>query len=336
MSQPETAVPAEHTIADTAGAFSILRLDGSGGATALDPGRDASWRLDAAPVWLDLDRRHERVKRFIRGGAVRDRLLAEAMLAEETRPRCVEDEEGMLLILRAVNLNPGTDPEDMVAVRLWITPSAVLSARMFHLKSIADIREALQAGKGPRAIGELVVLLITRIVARLVPVIDELRETCDDLEDNVIAPGDDPEHAQVASIRRTAIVLKRYMTPQRDAMRALRESELPWLTETDRARLGEATDRLQHCVEDLEAVRERALVIQAELESHATARQGRALYTLSIVTVLFLPLGFLTGLMGMNVKVPGEGGSLGFWIAVGAMLCIVGVELWAFKRFKWL
>lgn len=336
MSQPETAVPAEHTIADTRGAFSILRLDGAGGAMRLEPNSDASWRLDIEPIWLDLDRRNERVKAFIRDGAVRDRLMAEAMLAEETRPRCVEDDDGMLLILRAVNLNPGTDPEDMVAVRLWITPRAVLSARMFHLKSIADIREALQAGKGPKGVGELVVLLITRIVARLVPVIEELRETCDDLEDHVIAPDSDPEHAQVAAIRRRAILLKRYMTPQRDAMRQLQTAGVSWLTENDRARLAEATDQLQRCVEDLEAVRERAMVIQEELESHATARQGQALYTLSIVTVLFLPLGFLTGLMGMNVRIPGEGGSLGFWIAVGAMLCIVGVELWLFKRFKWL
>jgi zinc transporter len=44
----------------------------------------------------------------------------DALLAEETRPRSFPVGEGLVVILRGVNLDPGADPEDMVSPRLWI------------------------------------------------------------------------------------------------------------------------------------------------------------------------------------------------------------------------
>lgn len=330
------AIRHERTLADISGANHILRLDGRGGAIEVDGANPDSWRADVGLVWLDLDRRHERARAFVGASAGVDPIIAEAILADETRPRCLIEDDRMLLILRAVNLNPGADPEDMVSIRLWIGPGGVISIRTYYVKAVAEVRDLLLAGKGPRRVGELVASLACRIIGRLVPVIDDLRDQCDDLEDQMIGPTPDPERGQVAGIRRTAIVLKRYITPQREAMAALLAAEVSWLEENDKARMAESSNLLLRYIEDLDAVRERAMVIQEELGVRAAERLSKAIYIMSIFTVLFLPLNFVTGLMGMNVVLPTEGHSMGFFEILGVLCVVAAVELWLFRKVKWI
>ncbi len=336
---PPTAEALKHerTLADISGANHILRLDGRGSAVEVDGANPDSWRTDVGLVWLDLDRRHERAQEFVGKQAGVDPIIAEAILAEETRPRCLIDEDRMLLILRAVNLNPGADPEDMVSIRLWIGPGGVISVRTYYVKAVAEVRDLLLHGKGPRRVGELVASLACRIIGRLVPVINDLRDQCDDLEDQMVGPTPDPERGQVANIRRTAIVLKRYIAPQREAMDALLAAEVTWLEENDRARMAESTNLLQRYIEDLDAVRERAMVIQEELGVRNNERLSKAVYIMSMCTVLFLPLNFVTGMLGMNLKgLPAAEHPMGFYVILAALLVVVAIEVWLFRRFKWL
>ena len=59
-------------------------------------------------------------------------------------------------------------------------------------------------------------------------------------------------------------------------------------------------------------------------------------YVLSVVAAIFLPLGFLTGLLGINVGgIPGADSPLGFVVFSGILILIVGVQLWYFIRKGW-
>jgi zinc transporter len=58
---------------------------------------------------------------------------------------------------------------------------------------------------------------------------------------------------------------------------------------------------------------------------------------LTIVAGIFLPLGFLTGLMGINVGgMPGVEESSAFWIVVAVCIGILALQLFLFWRWKWL
>src|SRR5690606_33222554 len=94
------------------------RLDGKGGGEACDP-----LSLDTGSddtVWIHLNGRHADTKKILRDDFGLEPLLAKSMLAEETRPRLEETEQGTLLILRGINHNPGPEPEDLVSIRLWL------------------------------------------------------------------------------------------------------------------------------------------------------------------------------------------------------------------------
>ena len=89
--------------------------------------------------------------------------------------------------------------------------------------------------------------------------------------------------------------------------------------------------------EDLEAVRERAAVSQEELLSRLSEQLNQRMYVLSIVAAVFLPLGFLTGLLGINVGgIPGADNAQAFWIFSGLLLIAVVIQLLVFRWKKWL
>ncbi|MDX1581213.1 MAG: CorA family divalent cation transporter, partial [Alphaproteobacteria bacterium] len=102
---------------DTSGLLHGLVLDGQGGARALS---FADLESGVPPnSWVHLDHHSPEVRAWLVEKSGLDPLVCEALLAEETRPRCTPFGEGLVLILRGVNLNPGADPEDMVSLRLW-------------------------------------------------------------------------------------------------------------------------------------------------------------------------------------------------------------------------
>ena len=61
------------------------------------------------------------------------------------------------------------------------------------------------------------------------------------------------------------------------------------------------------------------------------------MYMLSIVAAIFLPLSFITGLLGINVGgMPGVESGDAFWITVGALIILLVLQLWLFRKWKWL
>ena len=64
---------------------------------------------------------------------------------------------------------------------------------------------------------------------------------------------------------------------------------------------------------------------------------NKTMYILSIVAGIFLPLGLLTGLLGINVGgIPGTENPWAFAIFCVLLLIIAGGQIWLFKRKKWM
>lgn len=105
----------------------------------------------------------------------------------------------------------------------------------------------------------------------------------------------------------------------------------------NRIRLREINDRLIRYIEDIDAVRERAAMAQDELQNRVNEEISQRSYVFTVVATIFLPLGFFTGLMGINVGgMPGVEDQQAFWMVV--LMCVsVIVALGLVFRFKrWL
>ena len=99
----------------------------------------------------------------------------------------------------------------------------------------------------------------------------------------------------------------------------------------------EIAERTSRFVEDIDAAKDRAAITQEELNNRLSEQMNKAMYVLSIVAAIFLPLGLLTGLLGINVG--GIPGAENKWAFTGVTLSRIGLAtqlILLFKRIKWL
>jgi len=319
------------------GLICAYALDGAGGGRALGwPELDAALAGDAL-AWIHLDHRVAASARWLTERSGLDPLAVAALLAVESRPRCEAFADGVVVNLRGINLNPGAEPEDMVAIRMWIDDRKIISVRGRRLMAIDDLRGDIDAGAGPANPGDLVVEVARRLVARMSSVLSDLDDRLDRLEDTALATKSRDVQAQLAAIRRRAIGLRRYIAPQREALARLRAQDVAWLDQLDRARLSEVADFVTRYVEDLDAARERAAVIQDELSSRLAQEMDRTMYVLAVVAAIFLPLGLITELFGVGLGgMPGADTHWAFAALCAVLAVVAAIEVLLFRRLKWI
>ncbi|TWI53483.1 zinc transporter [Pseudomonas duriflava] len=316
-------------------------LNGRGGARRIQ--RNALDIVDLQPeetLWLHWDRSVPEAQSWLRHNSGLTEFACNLLLEEATRPRLVPlPAENLLLFLRGVNLNPGAVPEDMVSLRIFADRQRVFSLRLRPLKAAAEVQEDLEAGVGPENAQELVLQLAGYMTSRVDTLIAELAEQLDNMEERIeLDERNLPEHHDVLSTRRRVAGLKRYLSPQRDIYYDLARQKPVWFVSNGDAEYwSELHNSLTRNLEELDLMRERIGFIQEVEQRSASERMGRTMYLLAIITGFFLPMSFVTGLLGMNVGgIPGSDFSHGFLIACGAILFIALFQWWLFRRLRWL
>lgn len=312
-------------------------LDGKGGGTPGGWEMVRRWAPEQGVLWVHLDRKDLTAQRWLAEETAVDEITRAALLAEETRPRTLVRGSGLLVVLRGVNLNPDAEPDDMISIRMYLQERRIISLRHRHLMAIDDLKAQIEDGHGPEDPGEFLVDLAHCLLRRMATSMADLEERVDSLDERIMTEAGASLRAEIADIRREVIALRRYLAPQRDAVARLQTEKVSWLTDVHRERLREIADRTTRRVEDLDEARDHAAVAHEELSGRMAEQMNRTMYILAIVAAVFLPLGLITGLLGINVGgMPGTEHSHAFWIVCGLLGVMAAFQWWLFKKMKWL
>lgn len=313
------------------------RFDESGKALPLKDSEMAREVASTNLVWVHLNNAHEDTQFWLKTELeMLDPLVVEALTEESTRPRLEQIGEGCLLILRGVNLNKNADPEDMISLRIWVDDERIISLQRRPLKAIGDFEKKLKKGQVEITAGALLSVLIHLVISRIEPQLNLVDELLDDVEEQILDKPDTSLGENIISIRKKSILFKRYLVPQREALLDLMESELNWMDEKSLRIVSESYNKTCRFIESLDAVRERAQVVRDELSSALGEKLNKNIYILSIITGIFLPLGFLTGLLGINVGgIPGATNPDAFLYFCGILFIIVTLQMLIFVKLKW-
>ena len=301
-----------------------------GGAARALSGSDeiAEALADPAPAWVHLQANDPRSHDWIEAHlGYLPMPVREALTAAETRPRFVRFGDGALLNLRGVNLNPGEEPEDMISLRAFADPSRVVTLTVRSLKTVDEVRGLVASDAAPGDAGELLVDLIERLSAKIAEAVGAMDRDADQFEEDVLLGRGDEIRAEISDLRAAVVDFRRFVLPHRDAVEGLAGSGLSILDRDDDLDLNEALDTLNRAAEVIHSIRERLIVLKDEVASQHADRLNRNLYVLSIVSAVFLPLGFFTGLMGINLAgMPGSDWPPAFWVFTGG-LALLGAGL---------
>ena len=312
-------------------------LDGAGWGTEIGWDDIRSLGADGGLSWVHLDGNEKDTAEWLRSESGVPVIACEALLAESTRPRVLTFDDALLVILRGVNLNPGANPEDMVGIRIYLTANQIISVRLRKLMAIADIRESLGRGKGPKNSSAFLVHLADRLTERMAPIFDELDDRITGFEDAENKADDENIRHEIADIRKDIIALRRHLAPQREVLLRLQKEQVSWLTHRHKNQLREIADHVVRYVEGLDAMRERAAVLQDQIRMAIADQTNRAMYLLTVIAAIFLPLSFVTGLLGINVGgIPGTDTPWAFAAVAVVILCLGVIEYWVLRILKWI
>ncbi|MFM5669219.1 zinc transporter ZntB [Aeromonas hydrophila] len=310
-----------------------LTLDGRGGMQPLVAGSEIPAQQ---PGWLHLDYGNPEAARWLLQTPLLNDAARESLLGQSNRPKLVRMGETVLLILRGINHNKDHRPEEMVALRIYITPDLIISSRRRPLLSEQDVFNQLKLGGGADTPADWLVEICDALTDRAGEFVEELHDQILDLEEMVLMR-DLPANGRLALIRKQLIMIRRYLSPQRDLVARLANEKISWLDEDDRRRLLDIADRLRRWLDDLDAGVARSAVLADEINNLMAEATNRRAYQMSVMALLFLPASFLTGLFGINLGgIPGAESPTAFWIFCGSLVALAtGLAVWLKHRRWW-
>lgn len=317
-----------------------LVLNGRGGARRIAPDALQTLQLKSQEsLWLHLDRGSDHVQAWLREQSGLGAFSCDLLLEENTRPRLVAlSEEGVLLFMRGINLNPGAQPEDMVSLRISAGPQCVISLRMRPLRTTDALVVRLLEGCGPKTTAGLLLHLADDLTDRIDDLVMDMSDVVD-LEEERLEQDErcQPDHHRLLALRRRAAGLRRFLLPQRELFAQLARLRLSWMGAGEADYWNETGNRLVRQLEELDLVRERANLLLESGQRRLGERMNRTMYILAIVTGFFLPISFLTGLLGINVGgLPGANSPFGFLVACLVIMAVVLFQWCLFRRLRWL
>ncbi len=254
--------------------------------------------------------------------------IVKSLLADDTRPRYETYADGsFVLILRGVNLNQGALPDDMLSLRILWHNGSLITTRKIPSKTVSFIRSELLKGQGPKSIAELIVAIIDGLNNNIAHFLDGVEDRLFEIEEQN-SKSDDLHH-----IHKRMLKLKRFLKPQAYALNDLVDNS-PELLRYMRSHCLNTLDMITRINESIDFYLEQIQLINADIMQEQSERMNRNTYLFTVIAALFLPVSFLTGLLGVNVGgIPGVENAMAFTLfCVGLVVCF-GLE---FVLLRWL
>ncbi|MCS5421902.1 MULTISPECIES: zinc transporter ZntB [Psychrilyobacter] len=316
--------------------FSML-LDGKGGAVKYNWDDIDAWSPEKGILWMHLSLSEDAINNWINKRSGISKTLSEALLNRRNRPRILKEEDKLFLSLRAINFNPGADPDDMVFLHIYMEKNRIITIRHNKVLAVDNVASSLETGTGPKDSYEFLLEILSKISYRIGKSIQSIDDQIDEIEEAIVEKADLKLRPALSSLRRQAINIRRFLSPQREVLHYLDSLEMPWFKLKEIYKLKELTEKYIRYLEEIDSARDRAAITHEEINSIYSEQLNQTMYVLSIVATIFLPLGFLTGLLGINVGgIPGVENPMAFLIVCIVLIFVGIIELWIFKLKKWL
>lgn len=312
-------------------------LDQHGGCRDLDWAGVQAWRAETGFLWIHLEMDTPEASQWVRNSSGINPAMVDLLLAEDSRPRVEAVDDGLLLVLRGINL--AASEVELVPIHVWIDErrAVTLRDRAHSLNALRDIRLDLVAGRGPCDAGGLLVPICSKIVRDLEPILEQMDLEVTELEEQIIDASPAKIRQKLADLRRRAIHLRRYLVPQREALFHLQTVASGLLSLGHRMSLSTVIDMIIRFIEDLDAIRERCTVVHEDLSALINEQISKTSNRLTAVAALLLTPSLLVGMLGANVGgIPFNNDPYGFQLITSFIVGIVIVQFVVFRRIRWL
>lgn len=315
------------------GLICAYKLGGEEPPASLDWGGIGEHDPEEGFMWIHMNMTLEPARRWLRDQSGLEEEQLESLLDPDVHGLFEILPRGIIISLKAVHYDMGTDTREVGLLRLLVEPHRVITLRRHPLRATNRLRRQIEQGDWPETPSELVAGLVEQLAEDIEGVVRQLSEELDYAEDALLLGRMREMPELLGTLRRELVQLRRHMAPQRYGLIRL-ISRLPrWFGGEEKGDLREAAEHLASVIDDLDAVQERAKLLQEEFSSKLSEETNHNLYILSAVTVVMLPMTLITGIFGMNVAgMPGMEDHRAFWFVCLGMVAVGLVTILLLRR----
>ena len=256
-------------------------------------------------------------------------------LHEGSRSTRIEDAaDHLVAVVNDVAFEFSFEASEIASLWLAVHPRLIVSARIQPLRSVDRLRQAVKDGAHFSSPVALLNHLLHDQGDVLVRIVCDATLQVDTVEDNLQHGRFRVQRAALGKLRRVLVRLQRLLAPEPGALFRLLSQPPPWLAADDLDELRQSTEEFSLVLRDLAALQERIKLLQEEITAQVGEQTNRSLFTLTVVTVLALPINIIAGLLGMNVGgIPLADSPHGFLTIALIVLTFTMVAGWlAFRR----
>jgi magnesium transporter len=212
-----------------------------------------------------------------------------------------------------------------------------------HERPMKSVAEMVERAKGDpnialeHGIDMLLHGVLDRLVDHYQPILDWMQEELDDLEDAAMLNPSVDVLTRISGKKRELMGLRRIIGPQRDVLAMLTRGDVPFIREHSRVYYRDILDHLNRAVETIEIDRDLIQGARDIYMSSINNNLNQIMKTLTVISILALPLAVVTSFFGMNFEdMPLLHSAAGLWISMGVTLAIEAVLVFIFLRKRWI
>ncbi|MEZ5865855.1 MAG: magnesium/cobalt transporter CorA [Geminicoccaceae bacterium] len=310
---------------------------------ACEPGRIASLSGSRPVLWVDVSGLADHAAITEVGTAFGVHPLAiEDAVSTHQRPKAEGYENHVFIVFRMLTQESGAEGEQVAMV---VGRDFVLTFQERPGDCFEPVRQRLRHGKGrARQLGPdyLAYALIDAAVDSYFPYLETLGEEVEELEDAVVRDPEPSHIERVHQVKRELLSLRRAIWPMREMLNALLRDEHEEISATTRTYLRDCYDHGIQLMDIVETYREIATGLLDVYLSSQSARMNEIMKVLTVIATIFIPLGFVASVYGMNFdtsspwNMPELAWRFGYPAVLGLMAAIAFGLLWSFYRRGWL
>ncbi len=293
-----------------------------------------------ALLWLDLQSPSEQELAKLGQEFQLHPLAIEDATREHQRPKVEEYESFYFVVFYSVSLNANSPELDICELDMFLGKNYLITVHNGHILELDEVeqrwtRNTKQLEWG---VGILLYTLLDTIVDRYFPVVDEMVNQAEELEDQSFtwAVRQAVFTQELLEVRKRFLTLRRIATPERDALNTLTNRDNPIFDEHALVYFRDVYDHITRLADTIDLYRDQLSTTMDANLSIVSNDLNKVMRTLTSASIILMADSLLAGIWGMNfVNIPELRLQYGYFGALVLMAAVSILLLFFFKRLRW-
>ncbi|MBR9921205.1 MAG: magnesium/cobalt transporter CorA [Bacteroidetes bacterium] len=267
-------------------------------------------------------------------------LVLEDILDPQQRPKFEEYDNGLFIILQALSFDSEELKLKTEQVGIYVGDGFLWSFQEKDTDLFMHVRNRLATENSrlrKRGIDYLAYALMDALVDNYFLVLDDIESAIEQLEHAILKNPDSNTKAKIHQLKLQGVWMRKNVSPLREAVGLFSRSDHSLVTHEISIFIRDLHDHIVQVLDLTETYRDVISGLYDLYQSELSMKMNNIMQTLTIISTIFIPLGFLAGVYGMNFEqMPELKSSYGYFIWWGVVVLLVLMMLYIFRRRKWL